>query len=267
MKPPSRIIIALSLILLISLTMSAVADTQIMIQRQEITIDLMEQGLSVMEHLTYENTAAANISLLSFSIPPEASQIEINTLSGDSFLIYPLDDTSYEINLSENTILFTQGDTLVLQLTYVLPTNTETFQKTILYDTSYLSVDFNDRTLYQGENLLFNENIKNSVSLTLYRPTEAPLTLTALIIIFSLVVIIILIMLLLVRKKRTSTAAAEGESQELLTTKKALYLALLKDIEKQHRSKQISDETYTKLKSEYKQLAVAVMQKLEDGTK
>jgi hypothetical protein len=249
------------------MNMSAVADTQITIQRQEITIDLIDQGLSIKEHLIYENTAAANISLLSFSIPSEASQIEIITISGDSFLIYPIDDTSYEINLSENNIVFTQGDTIVLQLTYVLPTNTETFQKTILYDTTYLSVDFNDRTIYQGENLLFNENIKNSVSLALYRPTEAPLTLTALIIIFSLVVIIILIMLVLVRKKRTPTAATEGESQELLTTKKALYLAMLKDIEKQHRSKQISDETYTKLKSEYKQYAVTVMQKLEDITK
>ena len=42
---------------------------------------------------------------------------------------------------------------------------------------------------------------------------------------------------------------------------------MLKDIEKQHRGKQISDETYTKLKSEYKQHAVTVMQKLEDITK
>ena len=267
MKPQSSIVIALPLILLLSMTISALADTQIAIQRQEITIDLIDQGLSIKEHLTYENTDATNISLLTFSIPPGASQIEIITTSGDLFLIYPIDDTSYEINLSENNILFTQGDNIVLQLTYFLPTNTETFQKIILYDTTYLSVEFNDRTIYQGENLLFNENIKNSLSLALYRPTEAPLNLTTLIIIFSLVVIIILIMLVLVRKKRAPSVSTEGESQELLTTKKTLYLAMLKDIEKQHRGKQISDETYTKLKSEYKQHAVTVMQKLEDITK
>ena len=74
-------------------------------------------------------------------------------------------------------------------------------------------------------------------------------------------------MLVLVRKKRAPSVSTERESQELLTTKKTLYLAMLKDIEKQHRGKQISDETYTKLKSEYKQHAVTVMQKLEDITK
>jgi hypothetical protein len=246
------------------MTMSALADTQITIQRQEIIIDLVGQGLSIKEHLTYENAAAGNLTLLTFSIPLGASQIEIITISGDSFLIYPIDDTSYEINLSENNILFTQSDNIVLQLSYFLPTNTETFQKTILYDTTYLSVEFNDRTIYQGENLLFNENIKNSLFLTLYRPTEAPFNLTTLIIIFSLVVIVILIMLILVRKNRKPAVSTEGESQELLTTKKALYLAMLKDIEKQHRGKQISDETYTKLKSEYKQHAVIVMQKLQN---
>ena len=41
---------------------------------------------------------------------------------------------------------------------------------------------------------------------------------------------------------------------------------MLKDIEKQHRGKQVSDETYSKLKSEFKQQAVAVMQKLESFT-
>ena len=235
-------------------------------ERQEITINLIEQGLAIEEHLTYKNTAATNITLLRFSIPQGSSQINIITSAGDEFLIYPVDDTTYEINFSENTIQFIQNSTVALQLTYTLPTDTETFQKTILYDTIYLSVEFNDRTIYRGENFQFNENNKNSLSLALYRPTEAPLNLTTLVIIFSLVVIIILIMIIFVRRKRISSKSSEDGSKEILTTKKALYLEMLKDIEKQHRGKQISDETYSKLKAEFKQQAVAVMQKLESFT-
>ena len=61
-------------------------------------------------------------------------------------------------------------------------------------------------------------NQKNSVSLALYRPTEAPLSLTALIIIFSLVVIIILIMILIVRRRQTPKTSIDTESKEITRT-------------------------------------------------
>jgi len=41
-------------------------------------------------------------------------------------------------------------------------------------------------------------------------------------------------------------------------------MEILKDIEKQHRAKQISDDTYHKLKEQYKHEAVDAMKKLED---
>ena len=41
-------------------------------------------------------------------------------------------------------------------------------------------------------------------------------------------------------------------------------MSLLKDLEKQYRAKSISDDTYSKLKDEYKQQALEVMRKLED---
>ena len=41
-------------------------------------------------------------------------------------------------------------------------------------------------------------------------------------------------------------------------------MSLLKDIEKQHRAKQISDDTYHKLKERYKQETVETMKQLED---
>jgi hypothetical protein len=264
MKQNTYILITTLIIFLTLNSLTASADTPTTIERQEITINLIDKGLSLEEKLTYRNTINSNITIIKFSIPQDASQIDIITTTGDKFLISPVDDTIYEINLSENNIQLIKDSTIDLQLSYSLPTNTETFQKTTVYDTNYLSIEFNNKMIYQGENIKFDENLRNSLSLTLYRPTEAPLSLTTLIIIFSLVVIIILIMILVVRRKRSPTTKSENESKEVLDTKKALYLSILKDIEKQHRGKQISDETYSKIKAEFKQQAVTVMQKLEN---
>ena len=41
-------------------------------------------------------------------------------------------------------------------------------------------------------------------------------------------------------------------------------MSLLKDIEKQHRAKKISDDTYNKIKEHYKNEAVDAMRRLED---
>ena len=73
-------------------------------------------------------------------------------------------------------------------------------------------------------------------------------------------------MILIVRRRKTPKTSSDTESKEILEIKKALYLSMLKDIEKQHRGKQISDEAYSKIKNEYKQQAVTVMQKLEEMT-
>ena len=79
-----------------------------------------------------------------------------------------------------------------------------------------------------------------------------------------MVIILIASTLLLMRKQRTKAKKSIVESDETLATKKALLLSVLKDIEKKHRSKDISDDTYNKLKEEYKQQAVEVMKKIDD---
>ena len=67
-------------------------------------------------------------------------------------------------------------------------------------------------------------------------------------------------------KKQKSVKIKEiaSGSEELLNTKKTLLMSLLKEIEKQHRANQISDDTYHKLKERYKQEAVEAMKHLED---
>jgi uncharacterized metal-binding protein len=79
-----------------------------------------------------------------------------------------------------------------------------------------------------------------------------------------IVIIVLALLLLLFKKQRSKTKKTIAESEETLTTKKTLLLSLLKDLEKQYRAQSISDETYNKIKDEYKQQAVDALKKLDD---
>jgi hypothetical protein len=88
---------------------------------------------------------------------------------------------------------------------------------------------------------------------------------------YIIVLLVIIIIIILIVSRRTSKTAVPSKktelktaSEELLSTKKALLMEVLKDIEKKHRSKQISDDTYHKLKDKYKQEAVQAMKQLDD---
>ena len=50
----------------------------------------------------------------------------------------------------------------------------------------------------------------------------------------------------------------------MLNAKKSLLVSVLKEIEKKHRSKQISDDSYHKLRELYKEQAVETIKKLDD---
>jgi len=126
-------------------------------------------------------------------------------------------------------------------------------------------VTYNDQTLFQGEHLLSAADSTNTFQIRLYKPTEAPLSMVVIIVIFVIAVAVLGILLFVLKRQRSRTRKSSlVESEETLSTKKTLLLSLLKDLEKQYRAKSISDETYTKLKDEYKQQAVDTMKRLED---
>ena len=80
-----------------------------------------------------------------------------------------------------------------------------------------------------------------------------------------LIVLLILFFVIFSKKQRSINKKEKiGGSEELFTTKKLLLMEALKDIEKKYRSKQISDNTYHKLKDEFKQDAIEAMKSLED---
>ena len=261
MKRIASLVFISILTLSIALPMVSAYDLGVTIEEQQIiTISISDNGLAVEEKITV-TTAAVNATSLRFWIQQDAPDVEILAVESGTYLSSIIIGSNIqECNLSKHNLSINPEDTLDIRLTYTLPTDTKHFIKTILYDTAYLSITYEEDELYQG---VYNTE-SNSVRILLHRPTETLVNIVYIIIIFLLVVILIASTLLLMRKQRTKAKKTIVESEETLTTKKALLLSLLKDVEKKHRSKDISDETYNKLKEEYKQQAVAVMKKLED---
>jgi len=240
-------------------------DVGITTEQQAITISISDSGLDVEENIKVTNAAEyVTMTSVKFWVQQDAFDVEILAVeSGNSLSSIVIGSNMRECNLSQYNLSITPEGTLDIRLTYTLPTNTKHFVKTILYDTASLSITYGDDELYRGEHLVYNTE-SNSVQVLLHIPTEAPVNIVYIVIIFLLVVSLIASTLLLMRKQRKKAKKSIVESEEALAKKKALLLLLLKDVEKKHRSKDISDETYNKLKEEYKQQAVDVMKKLED---
>lgn len=258
-KIPFLFTIIICLLVLPSISTAA---TNPLSERNTITITLTQEGLLVEENLRLNNTGFGDITHLTFWLQQDATNIKLLTID-EGTTINPEPATSShqrDYNLSKQNQTIPTGNTLELRLTYTLPTNTQHFEKKLQYDTTVLILTFNNDELYQLQDTTATTHLR----LLLYRPSETPLNLIYLVVIFLLVVLIIALTLLLFRKRQTKARQKIIESEEILATKKQLLLTSLKDIEKQHRAKEISDETYTKLKDDYKQQAVTVMKKIED---
>jgi len=247
-------------ILILLISSCSASDIGIVTESHIIDITNSETGLLVEENILLNNTGPYTVTSIRFWIQQDIKDVKIQVVeSGD--LINPIiTGNTREVNLTDTNYTIKPGNKLEILLSYTLSTNTKNFEKRTFYEVSILSINFNKEELYKGENVQADSYLK----LRLYKPTEAPLSITLLIIIFAVVVILISTILLLLRKQRKKVKKSIVESGEILNTKKALLMSLLKDIEKQHRSKSISDDTYNKLKDEYKQQAVEAMKKLED---
>ncbi|UCD14182.1 MAG: hypothetical protein JSW60_01850 [Thermoplasmatales archaeon] len=252
--------IILGLLILSIASVVCASDTGITTEQHTIKISTSEKGLLVEENILITNSGIENATSVRLWIQQGIQDVQILAVESGEYLTPIIAGNIRECNLTQYNLTLETGESLDLELTYILPTNTENFEKTISYDTSSLSVTFNKEPLYQVQ----KAQPESSFSLRLYRPTEAPLSIAYIVVIFILVVILITSTLLLLRKQRSKVKSSFIESEEILSTKKALLLSLLKDLEKQHRSKTLSDDTYDKLKEEYKQQAVEVMKKLED---
>jgi hypothetical protein len=263
------VILVISVLVLITFSscVSAV-DSGIVTNQEIVTISLATKGLQVEETIKVTNNGVENATSLRFWIQQNAQDTKIVELQSGNELTPLISGNIRTCNLSAANLTIGLGKTLTIDLTYFLPTTEQYFIQTLLYDTTSLSVIYRDGNtelnLFQGEHLLYGSDVNNALQIRLYKPTEAPLNITTLVIVFLIVLIVLASLLLLLKKQRIKTKKAVVESEEMLTTKKSLLLTLLKDLEKQYRAKTITDETYTKLKDEYKAQAVDAMKKLDD---
>ena len=222
-----------------------------------ITITTKENYLSIQEEFTIQGDSNESYDSISVWIQTEAYDIDLffNSNIPDS----KIENGNIHIfNISSLELL--KEDTIEVILSYKLEKDID-FSKTVLRNTTSVSIKFDGNEIFTSTNLAKDANFQ----LELYEPTEPTLDWYITVLIVLLLVIVILLTLYTLRKpKKVKIKEPTGVSEELLYTKKNLLMSLLKDIEKQHRSKQISDETYNKLKEKYKQEAVEAMKQLED---
>lgn len=258
MKKISTIIFALIWILM---SFNVACGQEISIDSIDVEITTGESFLSVVESYRID---AESGETLSFWVQEDAIDLTILTDgSAINFSTLPNSSNKYFCNISDLNIT---ADTSI-QVRYLLDKDTAEFEKILQYNTSSISISFDGTNLYEGSNFYFG----NSLTVTLQKLPQGETVTVESIPMWVYGIIVILIILLLVsfifrskKQKTTKSKESIGGSEELLSTKKALLMEVLKDIEKKHRAKEISDNTYHKLKDKYKQEAVEAMKQLED---
>lgn len=225
----------------------------------QIEIKTTDGQISIKETIKIQGTSNENYETITFWIQNGAENIKINI--NNTQVTYTLSNNEYTCNLSSMKIK--QNTLITAMLTYKLKNQDENFfEKKILRNATQISI------IIDGENKLTADDTVAGSSFTLQidETTEENQITLYLAILITLLIILLAVSMAYKSKKQqtTKTKGIPGASEELLSTKKILLMTLLKDIEKQHRANKISDDTYHKLKEQYKQEAVEAMKKLED---
>lgn len=256
-------LIILTILFLPHLSVCA-SDLGVVIDEDIVIITLASTGLQVDEEIRVINKGTENVTSLQFWIQQNIQDtVKFTEQASGKELVPLITGNIRTCNLSAVNLSLMPNTSMKFKTSYTLPTNTQYFIKTLKYNTTKLSITYEDRDLFLGTQMASNE-ANNQIQIRLYNPSEAPLNITTIVIIFIIVIIFLTILLLFLKKQRSKAKKTIAESEETLMTKKALLLSLLKDLEKQYRTQSISNETYNKIKDEYKQQAVDAMKKLDD---
>ena len=233
--------------------------TTIETENHKIVISKNADAISVKETIIIKGNSQEYYDLIYFSVNSDAENINVLIQNSEVSFTYEENKDAYLCNISSFGI--PQLSSIQLSISYNIPSTVKIFEKTFVINSTNVTVTFNEKTIFSGNNLKEG----NSFRLLLYEPTEAPISWY---IVLSIVLLVILLAVTTIysfrKQKTTKIKESSYESEELLQTKKSLLMSLLKDLEKQHRAKKISDETHNKLKEHYKQQAVETMRKIDD---
>lgn len=251
------ILLAVGMMLVSLLMVSTVHSQEISSANHEIVISTGDEKTAVKETITLQGDADEYAGLVDLWVQDGAESINIFVKGSKIEPTYS--GNTYTINLSSMGIEFSAQPRI--EITYNLDKNIKNFEKELLRNTSSIEITFNDNVLYTGRDLATG----SSIVLSLYQLTETPLSIYLIVGILLVIILVAVVTSYMFRRQRaTKIKKIASESEELLTTKKELLMELLKELEKQHRANQISDDTYHKLKEQYKQETVEAMKHLED---
>jgi len=252
MKKTLTLLIALIVLTIIIPTSSS--SERIESSKHTIEINTEDSEIKVTETIIITAETGQTVK---FWIQNGAEEYAIN--SGEIELTKePQEGNIYTYIISSTNV--TRESPITIVLSYNLQEKTESFQKKLLFNNSELIITLDGKEIYKARNLKNN----SSFDLTLYEITESPLTWYIIGFVILLIILLGVTGLYSIKKQKPGKKKDTSMgSEELLSTKKGLLMSVLKDIEKQHRAKKISDDTYHKLKDEYKQDAVNTMKKLE----
>ncbi len=249
------------LILAIIAVFMIVVGSAMLVSGQEIDIEISTESnaISVLETITPED----DLTTMLICFYPLDNELVINdvnvTLSYPYNLPYAVNLTQYEIAKAD-----------VYKVKYYLDDGLETYQTRTNTNVTSLTIKFDGKQIFSGTNLKSDSLIKVPLQKQSPGETVTVENIPTLVYAIIAVLVILLIAIFFFSKKIGSastspkTVESKTASKEYLSTKKGLLMDLLKEVEKKHRSKKISDETYHKIKDRYKQEAVDTMKKLED---
>ena len=239
------------------ISISTVCGSDINAETHQIVISKENNTLSIEESLNIRGTSNETYDTIRFWVSNDAKDISV-LISNNEVQFIPLGNNEYICNISSFNI--TGNSSIKLTLSYSVDKEIKEFEKKLTRKTSSISVVFDENKIYSGNDL----ESDTFFTLLLYEPTETPVSWYIIVFIILLLILLAVSTLYSFKKQKSSKRDITNESEELLSAKKTIFMSILKDIEKQHRSKQISDDTHHKLKEHYKQQAVETMRKLED---
>ena len=255
------ILTTISLLILITLFAVNVSAQEFNVSTHNINISSDDQKVTITENMVIKEDEEGIFNNITFWSPVSSAD-KITMLVNNNPVQVQLKEgntNTYISDIQSLNIDKTQSTSITIE--YQLEKDIKNYEKVILQNTSQINIVFNEETIFTGKNLQkFNE-----INLKLFTPYESLIG-TYIIVGIVLFIVLLIVFIIYSKKKQTKTKTkkTEGLSEELLETKRTLLMSILKDIEKKHRMKQISDETYHKLKDQYKNDAVEAMRKLDN---
>jgi hypothetical protein len=257
------IISSLSIVIILLLSQPTINAQDLDAVNHQITITTQDnKNLKIIESIILQLNTNESLYTIDFWIQNGANNVDI--FVNEIEYTYIKDVTKYSINIS--TLGLKIGDQINAEISYILDKNTQNFEKKLFQNTDSILVKYDNKILYSS----LDNNIGAQLIIPIYKTVEpikeSPYIYYIIITILIIVIIVIFIYNIRLRKI-PKTKEIISTTEEVLTTKKSLLMSLLKDLEKQYRAKEISDDTYHKIKEQYKQETVETMKKLDDISK